>query len=158
MPHLVLASLTVPLTALIVACAIVGVAALQRRAAGKVHVLSPAQAPFPPRVIRGSVPCNVIRRSALSVEGLEIQYDRSNLVRSVCVGAMNSEHKELLLTMDAVQWQTLTNAGKQEVLAAARSTWAAKMCSDGPDVAALIVKTDDGTVVGRADPHSVTLV
>lgn len=150
-------------TALAVAATIAFVAWLQRRGHREVPAPNPQPEPSMPAefrlpVIRGSVPSNVIRRSSLSVEGLEIQYERSSLVRSVCVGAMNSEHKELLLTMDAIQWRLLTNAGKQEVLAAARSTWAAKMCGHGPDIAYVIVKTDDGEVVGRADPRSVILL
>ena len=110
----------------------------------------------PPRVERGTI--NIVRPSTKSVEGLEIQYERYGLVRSVRVGAMNSEHKELLLTMDTVAWTTMPNAQKQEVLAAARSTWAARMCPDGPDIAYVIVKTDAGDIVGRASPRSVTLV
>lgn len=106
-------------------------------------------------VVSGTV--QVVRPNTRSVEGLEIQYGAQGLVRSVRVGAMNSEHKELLLTMDSVVWSSLPNAQKQEVLAAARSTWAAKMCPDGPDIAYVIVKTDGGEIVGRADPHSVTI-
>lgn len=106
-------------------------------------------------VVSGSV--NVVRRNPHSVEGLEIQYGEHGLVRSVRVGAMNSEHKELLLTMDTTVWSTLPNAHKQEVVAAARSTWADKMCPDGPDIAYVTVCTDLGEVVGRAGPHSVTI-
>jgi len=93
-----------------------------------------------------------------SVEGLEIRYSSDALVRAVRVGAMNCEHKELLLTMDAMQWSRLPNAQKQEVLAAARSTWAAKMCGDGPDIAYVVMETDRGEIVGRADPHHVTVL
>lgn len=93
-----------------------------------------------------------------SVEGLEICYAADALVRSVRVGAMNSEHKELLMTMDEVQWSALPNAQKQEVLAAARSTWAQRMCGDGPDIAYVVMKTQNGRIVGRADPHSVTVL
>jgi hypothetical protein len=99
----------------------------------------------------------ILRPNAHTVEGLEIQYNAEGLVRSVRVGAMNSEHKELLLTMDAVAWSALPNAHKQEVLAAARSTWAAKMCPEGPDIAYVTVRTDGGEIVGRADPHSVRI-
>ena len=106
------------------------------------------------RVEQGTV--NVVR-PARGVEGLEIQYERSGIVRSVRVGAMNCEHKELLLTMDGTRWKTLTNAGKQEVLAAARSTWAAKMCPSGPDIAYVVIETEKGEIVGRADPRSVTI-
>lgn len=106
-------------------------------------------------VVAGTI--NIVRPRTHSVEGLEIQYGSEGLVRSVRVGAMNSEHKELLLTMDAVVWSSLPNAHKQEVLAAARSTWASKMCPDGPDIAYVVVQTDNGRVVGRADPHSVTI-
>jgi len=93
-----------------------------------------------------------------TVEGLEIKYQAQGLVRSVRVGAMNSEHKELLMTMDAVAWRALPNAQKQEVLAAARSTWASKMCPEGPDIAYVILKTENGEVIGRADPHSVRIL
>lgn len=110
----------------------------------------------PVRAERGSV--NVVRPSATSVEGLEIQYQRSGIVRSVRVGAMNSEHKELLLTMDDVAWHAMPNAQKQEVLAAARSTWASKMCPSGPDIAYVIIKTECGEVVGRASPRTVTIL
>ncbi len=109
-----------------------------------------------PSVLKGSV--NIVRPSARTVEGLEIQYGSEGLVRSVRVGAMNSEHKELLLTMDPHAWGEMPNAQKQEVLAAARSTWAAKMCANGPDIAYVVVKTEMGNVVGRADPHSVTIL
>jgi len=109
-----------------------------------------------PPVVKGSV--NIVRPNARTVEGLEIQYGSEGLVRSVRVGAMNSEHKELLLTMDPYAWDTMPNAQKQEVVAAARSTWAAKMCANGPDIAYVVVKTETGTIVGRADPHSVTIL
>lgn len=99
-----------------------------------------------------------VRPNPKSVEGLEIRYGSDALVRAVRVGAMNSEHKELLLTMDEVQWQRLPNAQKQEVLAAARSTWASKMCAAGPDIAYVVVETEHGEIVGRADPHTVTVL
>jgi hypothetical protein len=107
-------------------------------------------------VVKGSV--SVIRPNPQTVEGLEIQYGPQGLVRAVRVGAMNSEHKELLLTMDDVVWRSLPNAHKQEVLAAARSTWAAKMCPDGPDIAYVVLKTEAGEILGRADPHSVRIL
>lgn len=118
---------------------------------------SPIQ-PVPKPLVRAEVgEIDVIRPSANSVEGLEIRYLRDGLVRSVRVGAMNCEHKELLLTMDEVVWRTLPNAHKQEVLAAARSTWAAKMCPSGPDIAYVVVKTEHGEIVGRASPRSISL-
>ena len=101
---------------------------------------------------------NVIRPPSNGVEGLEIQYNRSGIVRSVRVGAMNCEHKELLLTMDDVAWRMMPNAQKQEVLAAARSTWAQKMCPSGPDIAYVVVKTEHGEIVGRASPRTVTIL
>lgn len=110
----------------------------------------------PVRVSSGEV--RLVRPNPGSVEGLEIRYGSEALVRAVQVGAMNSEHKELLLTMDDVQWSRLPNAQKQEVVAAARSTWASKMCGAGPDIAYVVVKTEHGQVVGRADPHSVTVL
>lgn len=100
----------------------------------------------------------LVRPNPGTVEGLEIRYGSDALVRAVRVGAMNSEHKELLLTMDDLQWKSLPNAQKQEVLAAARSTWAAKMCAAGPDIAYVVMKTERGEIVGRADPHSVTVL
>lgn len=109
-----------------------------------------------PTVDQGTV--NVIRPPANGVEGLEIQYQRNGIVRSVRVGAMNCEHKELLLTMDDVAWRMMPNAQKQEVLAAARSTWAAKMCPSGPDIAYVVVKTEHGEIVGRASPRTVTIL
>ncbi len=120
------------------------------------HVPEPSPAAPEPTVITGSI--NVSRPARHTVEGLEIQYGPRGLVRSVRVGAMNAEHKELLLTMDEIAWRTLPNSHKQEVLAAARSTWAAKMCPDGTDIAYVIVKTECGDVVGRADPHSLTIL
>jgi hypothetical protein len=97
------------------------------------------------------------RPNAGTVEGLEIRYGEHGLVKSVRVGAMNSEHKELLLTMDEVAWRALPNSQKQEVLTAARSTWAKKMCPDGPDIAYVVVQTEHGRIVGRADPRTVTI-
>lgn len=116
----------------------------------------PAPQPQAPRSVRSEV--RFVRPNPGSVEGLEIRYQDNALVRSAQVGAMNSEHKELLLTMDGVRWHALPNAQKQEVLAAARSTWAAKICAGGPDIAYLIVKTECGDVVGRADPSRVTVL
>ena len=129
----------------------------------------PASVPAPPipaeiprtqtdreRSDRGSI--NIIRPETPGVEGLEIQYLRAGIVRSVRVGAMNCEHKELLLTMDALAWSAMPNAQKQEVLAAARSTWAAKMCPAGPDIAYVVVKTERGEVVGRASPRTVSII
>ena len=138
----------------IIAGLCIGVAVMRYAARKRRQVRPPAETPKLP-VVSGTI--QVTRPNAHTVEGLEIQYGAQGLVRSVRVGAMNSEHKELLLTMDSVVWSSLPNAQKQEVLAAARSTWAAKMCPDGPDIAYVIVKTDGGEVVGRADPHSVTI-
>ncbi|HKU67269.1 MAG TPA: hypothetical protein VJP85_05810 [Candidatus Baltobacteraceae bacterium] len=118
------------------------------------HVPVPERAPV--RVTAGEV--EFVRPNPSSVEGLEIRYGRDALVRSARVGAMNCEHKELLLTMDEQQWNDLPNAQKQEVLAAARSTWAEKICGSGPDIAYLIVQTQRGQIVGRADPHCVTVL
>lgn len=109
--------------------------------------------PAPARAVKEAV--SIHRPLGTSVEGLEIQYGPRDLVRSVRVGAMNDEHKELLLTMDAKLWRTLPNAHKQEVLTAARATWAAKMCTQGDDIAYVVIQTDSGEIVGRADPHSV---
>lgn len=141
------------------AFAVIGVSYVRTRSAPK-QIEATAPQPQEQRatvqVISGAV--NVSRPNSHTVEGLEIRYGSEGLVRSVCVGAMNVEHKELLLVMDSVAWQTLPNSHKQEVLAAARSTWAAKMCPSGPDVAYVIVKTERGEVVGRADPRCVTLI
>ena len=115
------------------------------------------EAPVTPvRVTSGEV--HIVHSQPGTVEGLEIRYGPEALVRAVRVGAMNSEHKELLMTMDEVQWRALPNAQKQEVLAAARSTWAQRMCGDGPDIAYVVMKTESGQIVGRADPHSVTVL
>jgi hypothetical protein len=115
-----------------------------------------APQPAPVRVRTGET--HIVRPSSSSVEGLEIRYAENSLVRTARVGAMNSEHKELLLVMDETQWNSLPTAQKQEVLAAARSTWAEKMCSSGPDIAYVVVKTDRGEIVGRAGPRSVTVL
>lgn len=131
-----------------------------RNACAAVQAL-PLAAPAAPIVTSATVikdAVSITRPHTHTVEGLEIQYGPEGLVRSVRVGAMNSEHKELLMTMDAVVWRTLPNAQKQEVLAAARSTWASKMCPEGPDIAYVILKTEAGEVVGRADPHSVRIL
>ena len=137
--------------------------ALRRRAKPAVaaRAIHPVPAPSPPvrqtaSVTSGEV--QFVRPNPGSVEGLEIRYAANALVRSARVGAMNSEHKELLLTMDEAQWNRLPNSQKQEVLAAARSTWAEKICKEGPDIAYLIVKTERGQTVGRADPHNVTVL
>lgn len=123
----------------------------RRKAAAQPHVDEQAA-----RVTKEEV--EIIRPNIRSIEGLEIRYAADALVRSARVGAMNSEHKELLLTMDEVQWRSLPNAQKQEVLAAARSTWAAKMCPAGPDIAYVVLKTERGEIVGRADPRSVMVL
>lgn len=120
------------------------------------HNGAPKPATVRSRVTAGEVA--LVRPNPETVEGLEIRYGQDALVRSARVGAMNSEHKELLLTMDALQWNRLPNSQKQEVLAAARSTWAEKICGAGPDIAYLTVQTEGGQIVGRADPHSVTVL
>jgi hypothetical protein len=145
--------------ALIAVAACLGAALSYAWSAYRSRQIRHQQQPAPPqtvRVVTGAV--NVTRPRPNTVEGLEIQYGAQGLVRSVRVGAMNVEHKELLLTMDSIVWRTLPNAQKQEVLAAARSTWASKMCPSGPDIAYVIVKTEMGEVVGRADPRSVTIL
>lgn len=146
--------------ALVAMAAIAGAAiayALLRKRSGEVRIAAPVDVPVgvPVRVTSGEV--QLVRPNPDSVEGLEIRYGSDALVRAVQVGAMNSEHKELLLTMDDVQWGRLPNAQKQEVVAAARSTWASKMCGSGPDIAYVVVKTEHGQIVGRADPHHVTV-
>lgn len=135
-----------------IAGAVAVVRVSRRRAARTVPVPAPA-----PRVNPVPTVKEIVRTNGGTAEGLEIRYDAGSLVRSVRVGAMNCEHKELLLTMDGTRWKTLTNAGKQEVLAAARSTWAAKMCPSGPDIAYVVIETEKGEIVGRADPRSVTI-
>jgi hypothetical protein len=116
-----------------------------------------AAVPQPPvQVTRGEV--QLVRPNPRTVEGMEIRYGADGLVRAVRVGAMNSEHKELMLTMDGMQWNRMPNAQKQEVVAAARSTWAEKMCGAGPDIAYLVVQTEAGDIVARAGPHSVTVL
>ena len=144
----------------IAAAAIVaaGFAARRRSTAKPAITPQPAAAPVPQPVRVTSGEVQLVRPNAGSVEGLEIRYGEDGLVRSARVGAMNSEHKELLLTMDETQWNRLPNSQKQEVLAAARSTWAEKICKEGPDIAYLIVKTERGQTVGRADPHNVTVL
>lgn len=128
----------------------------RRPAAARVRELQPSSLRATAPVVRGCV--DVVRPSATTVEGLEIRYAPDGLVRAVRIGAMNSEHKELLLTMDTVAWEALPNSQKQEVLAVARSTWAAKMCADGPDIAYVVLQTEAGNIVGRADPHSVRVL
>jgi hypothetical protein len=140
----------------VVGIAVVCAVMFSRRAALRAQVQDAAANAPAPSVSRGEV--QVLHRNGTSVEGLEIRYASDALVRAVRVGAMNSEHKELLLTMDEVQWRALPNAQKQEVLAAARSTWAQKMCGDGPDIAYVVMKTERGEIIGRADPHSVTVL
>lgn len=141
--------------AVVVAGAIAGFFAWPKRPRG----VEPSPAPpviAPSSVTTGEV--RIVQANPGTVEGLEIRYGPDALVRSVRVGAMNSEHKELLMTMDEVQWCSLPNAQKQEVLAAARSTWAEKMCGEGPDIAYVVMKTERGEIIGRADPHSVTVL
>lgn len=126
------------------------------RAEGSCNAQEPQPRPQFPSAITGTV--DIVRPHSHTVEGLEIRYGTEGMVRSVRVGAMNSEHKELLLTMDAVAWRALPNAHKQQVLTAARTTWASKMCAEGPDIAYVIMKTEAGEVIGRAAPHSVTII
>jgi hypothetical protein len=140
----------------VVGIAVVCAVMFSRRAALRRHARDAVVNTPAPTVSTGEV--RVLHRNGTSVEGLEIRYASDALVRAVRVGAMNSEHKELLLTMDEVQWRALPNAQKQEVLAAARSTWAQKMCGDGPDIAYVVMKTERGEIIGRADPHSVTVI
>lgn len=139
--------------AVVVAGAIAGFLSWPRRA--RAHDEKPVE-PVHARVTSGEV--HIVHSNPGTVEGLEIRYGPEALVRAVRVGAMNSEHKELLMTMDEVQWRSLANAQKQEVLAAARSTWAQKMCGEGPDIAYVVMKTERGEIIGRADPHSVTVL
>lgn len=141
-------SLAVAVVVAAIAGAAIAYALMRRRESAR-----PA-APVP--VASGEI--QFVRPNPGSVEGLEIRYGPEALVRAVRVGAMNSEHKELLLTMDEAQWERLPNAQKQEVLAAARSTWASKMCAAGPDIAYVVLKTERGEIIGRADPHSVTVL
>lgn len=142
--------------AVVVAGAVAGFLRRPRRA--RVHDEKPVEAApvVNARVTTGEV--RIVHSNPGTVEGLEIRYGPEALVRAVRVGAMNSEHKELLMTMDEVLWRTLPNAHKQEVLAAARSTWAQKMCGEGPDIAYVVMKTEAGEIIGRADPHSVTVL
>lgn len=139
-----------------VAGAITAILAAVRRPRKPQEGPPPEVVTIPPRVTSGEV--QIVQSTPGSVEGLEIRYGPEALVRAVRVGAMNSEHKELLMTMDEVQWHSLPNAQKQEVLAAARSTWAQRMCAHGPDIAYVVMKTESGEVVGRADPHNVTVL
>lgn len=136
------------------AIVVAGIAVLVRRTTSARERASEPAAP--PVVVKGEA-VSVRRPNAENVEGLEIQYNDTGLVRSVRVGAMNSEHKELLLTMDEVAWRALPNAQKQEVLTVARCTWAKKMCAEGPDIAYVVVQTERGEVVGRADPSRVQI-
>jgi hypothetical protein len=115
----------------------------------------PQMQPERVRVTSGEV--ELVRPNRESVEGMEIRYGRDGLILAVRVGAMNVEHKELMLTLDEVQWRRLPNAQKQEIVAAARSTWAAKMCANGPDIAYVVVKTERGEIVGRGSPSRVTI-
>lgn len=154
-------SLFVVLALVVLAAGIVAAVVRHRR---PVRAAQPAPAPAavvpaaPVQVRVRSGEVEVVRPNARTVEGLEIRYERDALVRSARVGAMNSEHKELLLIMDDVQWNALAGAQKQQVLTAARSTWAAKICGAGPDIAYVILKTERGEVVGRASPSSVTVL
>lgn len=131
--------------------------AVRRRVPARVAVEQPAVKTTPKFVPATTGAVSISRPSAASVEGLEITYGESGLVRSVRVGAMNSEHKELLMTMDEVAWRALPNSQKQEVLTVARSTWAKKMCPSGPDIAYVVLQTERGEIVGRADPQRVQI-
>lgn len=131
--------------------------ASRRRVPAPVAVEQPAVKPVPAYVPATTGAVSISRPNAASVEGLEITYGENGLVRSVRVGAMNSEHKELLLTMDEVAWRALPNSQKQEVLTVARSTWAKKMCPSGPDIAYVVLQTERGEIVGRADPQRVQI-
>lgn len=131
--------------------------ALRPRVPVPAPLAQPAVNAAPLRVPATTGAVSISRPNAASVEGLEITYGENGLVRSVRVGAMNSEHKELLLTMDEVAWRALPNSQKQEVLTVARSTWAKKMCPSGPDIAYVVLQTERGEIVGRADPQRVQI-
>lgn len=138
-----------------IALAVVAIAGFAVVAARRSRAPAAAPESSRPPVVRESI--SVHRPNTQNVEGLEIQYGDAGIVRSVRVGAMNCEHKELLLTMDEVAWRALPNTQKQEVLTVARCTWAKKMCPEGPDIAYVVVQTERGEVVGRADPSRVQI-
>lgn len=109
--------------------------------------------------VRGGRPRQNVRAVSKrpSLEGFEVAYSRDGLLRAARIGAMNCEHKELLLVVNDESWRDLSPARKQNVLGAARTTWAEKMCPNGPDVAYVILKTESGAVVGRAAPASMSV-
>lgn len=97
------------------------------------------------------------RRAAIrgSVEGLEMNLDKGGVVRRARVAAMNDEHRELVLVVNQAKWEALSAAARQQAAIAARTTWAAKVCGAGPDIAYVTIVTDEGDMVAQADPRSV---
>jgi hypothetical protein len=90
-----------------------------------------------------------------TVEGLEMNLDKGGVVKRARIAAMNDEHRELVLVVSGQKWVALSAAARQQAAIAARATWAAKVCSSGPDVAYVTIVTDAGDMVAQADPRAV---
>jgi len=90
-----------------------------------------------------------------TVEGLEMNLDKGGVVQRARIAAMNDEHRELVLIVSGQKWVALSAAARQQAAIAARATWAAKVCSSGPDVAYVTIVTEAGDMVAQADPRAV---
>lgn len=99
----------------------------------------------------------VLSRAAIkgTVEGLEMNLDKGGVVKRARIAAMNDEHRELVLIVCGQKWIALSAAARQQAAMAARATWAAKVCSGGPDVAYVTIVTDAGDMVAQADPRAI---
>jgi len=60
-----------------------------------------------------------------------------------------------VLIVSGQKWIALSAAARQQAAIAARATWAAKVCSNGPDVAYVTIVTDAGDMVAQADPRAI---
>ncbi|MBV9270485.1 MAG: hypothetical protein JO165_05280 [Candidatus Eremiobacteraeota bacterium] len=90
-----------------------------------------------------------------TAEGVEMNLDKGGVVKRARIAAMNDEHRELVLIVNGPKWIALSAAARQQAAIAARATWAAKVCSSGPDVAYVTIVTDAGDMVAQADPRAV---
>ena len=106
----------------------------------------------PPSPTQQAVARAAVRGTA---EGVEMNLDKGGVVKRARIAAMNDEHRELVLIVSGQKWIALSAAARQQAAIAARATWAAKVCSSGPDVAYVTIVTDAGDMVAQADPRAV---
>lgn len=141
-------------------CAIVLFRVQQLRAATPAAVSSAVPAEVTAQEVAWEPPSPtqpVLSRAAIkgTVEGLEMNLDKGGVVKRARIAAMNDEHRELVLIVSGSKWIALSAAARQQAAMAARATWAAKVCSGGPDVAYVTIVTDAGDMVAQADPRAI---